>query len=186
MYRCAYWIPRSGDGASQQRSLPADELVWSPRWRHIGDSGHLGYTRLDITTIIQLVVLTADVFNFFSLFPVVSYGNQQLLNFRIGTLRVLLSQISTSDTRQDRQSSPFTASSSQRVRGMRNCRASIVAETENPFLMEHQRLYCCLLLRFKKNMLDCLVRSSSDSRSSPRGDESNSPQHSEDSPRAHT
>ena len=24
---------------------------------------------------------------------------------------------------------------------MRNCRASIVAETEKPFLMEHQRLY---------------------------------------------
>ena len=64
--------------------------------------------------------------------------------FRIGALRVLLSQIlnfTTSDTRQDGQSSPFTTSSSQRVRGMRNCRASIVAETEKPFLMEHQRLY---------------------------------------------
>ena len=78
----------------------------------------------------------------------------EISNFRIGTLRVLLSQIlnlTPSDTRQDGQSSPFTASSSQRVRGMRNCRASIVAETEKPFLMEeHQRLYpqhCCLLLR---------------------------------------
>ena len=72
----------------------------------------------------------------------------EVSNFRSGTLRVLLSQLlnfTTSDTRQDRQSSPFTTSSSQRVRGMRNCRASIVAETENPFLMEHQRLvyiYC--------------------------------------------
>ena len=74
-------------------------------------------------------------FDVFSLFPVVSYGNQ---HFRIGTLRVLLSQIlnfTTSDTRQDGQSPPFTASSSQRVRGMRNCRASIVAETEKPFLI---------------------------------------------------
>ena len=68
-------------------------------------------------------------------------------NFRIGTLRVLLSHIlnlTTSDTRQHGQSYPFTASSSQRVRGMRNCRASIVAETEKPFLMEHQRLYSLL------------------------------------------
>ena len=69
----------------------------------------------------------------------------EISNFRIGTLRVLLSQLlnlTTSDTRQDGQSSPFTASSSQRVRGMRNCRASIiVAETERPFLMDHQRLY---------------------------------------------
>ena len=63
----------------------------------------------------------------------------EISNFRIGTtLRVLLSQIlnfTTSDTRQDGQSPPFTASSSQRVRGMRNCRASIVAETEKPFLI---------------------------------------------------
>ena len=68
-------------------------------------------------------------------------------NFRIGTLRVLLSQIlnfTTSDTRQDGQSSPFTTSLSQRVRGMRNCRAYIVAETEKLFLMEHQRLYSLL------------------------------------------
>ena len=80
-----------------------------------------------------------DVFSFF---PFVSYGNQQ---FQKGTLRVLLSQIlnfTTSDTRQDGQSSPFTTSSSQRVRGMGNCWDSIVAETEKkPFLMEHQRLY---------------------------------------------
>ena len=72
----------------------------------------------------------------------------EISNFRIGTLRVLLSQIlnlMTSDTRQDGQSSPFTASSSQRMRGMRNCRASIVAETEKPFLMEHQRLHPLLL-----------------------------------------
>ena len=65
--------------------------------------------------------------------------------FRIGTLCVLLSQIlnlTTSDTRQDGQSSPFTASSLQRVREMSNCcRSSIVAETEKPFLMDHQRLY---------------------------------------------
>ena len=68
----------------------------------------------------------------------------EISNFRIGTLRVLLSQIlnlTTSDTRQDGQSFPFTASSSQRVREMRNCRAYIVAETEKPFLMEHQRLH---------------------------------------------
>ena len=68
----------------------------------------------------------------------------KISNFRIGILRVLLSQIlnlTTSDTRQDGQPSPFTASSSQRVRGMRNCRASIVAETEKPFLLEHQRLH---------------------------------------------
>ena len=65
-------------------------------------------------------------------------------NFRIGTLLVSLSQIlnlTTSDTRQDGQSSPFTTSSSQRVHGMRNCRACIVAETEKPSLMDHQRLY---------------------------------------------
>ena len=71
----------------------------------------------------------------------------EISNFRRGTLRVLLSQIlnfTTSDTRQDGQSSPFTTSSSQRVRGMRNCRASIVAETENLSLMEHQRLYLLL------------------------------------------
>ena len=80
----------------------------------------------------------------FSLFPVVSYVWKSAIYFRIGTPRVLLSQIlnsTTSDTRQDGQSSPFTASSSQRVRGMRKCRASIVAETEKPFLVEHQRLY---------------------------------------------
>ena len=74
----------------------------------------------------------------------------EISSFRIGTLRVLLSQIlnlKTSDTRQDGQSSPFTASSSQRVREMRNCcRASIVAETENPFLMDHQRLYPLLFV----------------------------------------
>ena len=76
----------------------------------------------------------------------------EISNFRVGTLRVLLmSQILTltaSDTRQDGQSSPFTASSSQRVRGMRICGASIVAETEKPFLMEHQRLYPLLLFAF--------------------------------------
>ena len=82
-------------------------------------------------------------FDVFSLFPVVSY-DMEFSNFIIGTLRVLLNQMlnfTTSDTRQDGQSSPFTTISSQRVRGMRNCRASIVAETEKPFLMEHQRLY---------------------------------------------
>ena len=75
-------------------------------------------------------------------------------NFRIGTLRVLLSHIlnlTTGDTRQDGQSSPFTASSSQRVRGMRNCRASIVAETEKRFSWSISAyIHCCLLLRFKK------------------------------------
>ena len=69
----------------------------------------------------------------------------EISNFIKYTFRVLLSQIlnfTTSDTRQDGQSSLFTTSSSQRVRGMRNCRTSIVAETEKPFLMEHhQRLY---------------------------------------------
>ena len=67
----------------------------------------------------------------------------EIRNFRIGTLLVLLSQIltfTTSDTRHDRQSSPFTTSSSQRVHGVRNCRVFIVAETEKPSLMEHQRL----------------------------------------------
>ena len=87
------------------------------------------------------------------------------IDFRIGTLRVLLSQIlnfTTSDTRQDGQPSPFTTSSSQRVRGMRNCWASIVAETENPFLMEHQRLYLPLaavcFLDSRKFTLDCFDR----------------------------
>ena len=73
----------------------------------------------------------------------------EISNFRIGTLRVLLNQISnltTSDTRQDEQSSPFTARSSQRAREMMTCRASIVAETEEPFVMEHQRLYSLSLL----------------------------------------
>ena len=66
-----------------------------------------------------------------------------ITNLRIGTLLAWSSQIlnfTRSDPRQDGQSSPFT-SSSQRVHGMRNCRASIVAETEKPFLTEHQRLY---------------------------------------------
>ena len=109
--------------------------------------------------------------------------------FRISTLRVLLSQIlnfTTSDTRQDGQSSPFTTSSLQRVPRMRNCRASIVADTEKPLLMKHQRLYPLLLLFiFKKNYAG-LFWSSSDPKSSPRGDERNSPHHSEDSPRART
>ena len=69
-------------------------------------------------------------------------------HFRIGTtLFVLLSHIlnfTTSDPRQDGQSSPFTTSSAQKVHGMRNCVASIVAEIENPSLMEHQRLYSLL------------------------------------------
>ena len=68
-------------------------------------------------------------------------------HFRIGTLLVLLSQIlnsTTSDPRQDEQSSPFTTSLSQKVHGMRNCRACIVAETDNLSLMKHQRL-CPLL-----------------------------------------
>ena len=80
---------------------------------------------------------------FFSLFPIVSCGNQQFQN-RCCTTFVLLSQIlnfTTSDPRQDGQSPPFTTSSSQRVHGMRNCRASIAAETEKLSLMEHQRLY---------------------------------------------
>ena len=46
-------------------------------------------------------------------------------------------------------------------------------------------IHCCLLFRFKKKYAG-LFRSSSDSKSSSRGDESNSPQHSEGSPRAHT
>ena len=76
-------------------------------------------------------------------------------HFRIGTLLVLLSQIlnfTTSDPRPDGQSSPFTIPS-QKVHGMRNCRASIVAEIENPSLMEHRRLYplSCLLFRVKKS-----------------------------------
>ena len=50
-------------------------------------------------------------------------------------------ELTTSDPRQDGQSSPFTTSSSQKVHGMRNCRALIVAEIEKPPLMEHQRLY---------------------------------------------
>ena len=85
--------------------------------------------------------LSIVVFMFFICFLLF---RMEISNFRISAARVLLSQISnltTSDTRQDGQSSPFTASSSQRVRGMRNCRASIVAETGKPFLMEHQRLY---------------------------------------------
>ena len=78
----------------------------------------------------------------------------------------------TSEPRLDGQSSPFTASSSQNVHGMRNCRSSIVAETEKPSLTEHQRLYihCCLLVRAKKNHAR-LFRSSSDSKSSRRGGE---------------
>ena len=111
------------------------------------------------------VFLSYRGFGVFSLFPIVSYGNQQLLNSRICTLRVLLSQIlnlTTSDTRKDGQSSPFTASSSQRVRGINNCRASIVAETEKPFLVEHRRLYPLTAVCFSdstKTTLDyCLDR----------------------------
>ena len=65
-------------------------------------------------------------------------------HFRIGTLLVLWSQIlnfTTSDPSQDGQSPPFTTSSSQKVHGMRKCRASIVAEIEKLSLVEHQRLY---------------------------------------------
>ena len=99
-----------------------------------------------------------DVFLCFLLF------RMEIGNFRIGTPRVLLSQIlnlTTSDTRQNGQSSPFTASSSQRVRRMRNCRASIVAKTEKPVLMEHQRLYpltAVCFLNSRKNTLDCFDR----------------------------
>ena len=74
-------------------------------------------------------------------FLLVSYGNQA---FRNSALHVLWSHISNSTTshrRQDGQSSPFTTNSSQKVHGMRNCRASVVAETEKPPLMEHHRLY---------------------------------------------
>ena len=56
----------------------------------------------------------------------------------------LLNQIlnsTTSDPRQDGQSSTFTTSSSQFVHGMRNCRVSVVAETEKTSLMEHRSLY---------------------------------------------
>ena len=115
-------------------------------------------------------------------------------DFRTGTLRVLLGQIlnlTTSDTRQDGQPSPFTASLSQRVRETRNCRGYVVAETEKPFLMGHQRLYPLLfafnsLFIVKNKYAGLPFRSSSDSKSFPRGDESNSTQHSGDSPRAHT
>ena len=81
--------------------------------------------------------------------------------FRIGTLRVLLSQIlnlTTSDTRQDRQSSPFTASLSQRVRGMRTCRASIVAETEKSHGASAPTYTAVFFLDSRKNKLDCLDR----------------------------
>ena len=69
-----------------------------------------------------------------------SFFRMGISHFRIGTLVVLLSQIlnfTTSDPRQDGQSPPFSTSSSQKVHGMRNCRASIVAEIEKPSLMEH-------------------------------------------------
>ena len=75
----------------------------------------------------------------FDVFFFVSHGNQ---SFQISTFLVLLSQIlnsTTSDPRQDGQPPPFTTSS-QKVHGMRNCRASVVAETK-PSLMEHERLY---------------------------------------------
>ena len=65
-------------------------------------------------------------------------------HFRIDTLLVLLSQIlnlTMSDLRQHGQTFPFTTSSLRKVHGMRNCRAYIVAETEKPYLMEHERLY---------------------------------------------
>ena len=84
----------------------------------------------------------------------------EISNLRIGTLRVLLSQIlnlTTSDTRQDGQSYPFTASSSQRVREMRKCRAYIVAETEKPFLMEHQRLYPLLFAFYSREKIRWVV-----------------------------
>ena len=75
---------------------------------------------------------------FFSLF------RMGINRFRIGAVLVLLSQIlnfTTSDPRQDGQSSPFPTSSSQKVHGPRNCRAYIFAEIENHSLIKHQRLY---------------------------------------------
>ena len=48
---------------------------------------------------------------------------------------------STSDPRQDEQLSPFTTSSSQKGNGKGSCWASIVAERNNPSLMEHERQY---------------------------------------------
>ena len=75
------------------------------------------------------VFLSWSVLMFFSLF------RMGISRFRIVTLLVLLSQIlifTTSDPRQDGQSSPFTTSLSQKVRGMRNCRVFIVGEIEKP------------------------------------------------------
>ena len=63
-------------------------------------------------------------------FDVFSLFRMGMIHFRKGTL-VLLSQIlnfTTSDPSQDGQSSPFATSWSQRVHGMKNCKASIVAE----------------------------------------------------------
>ena len=88
---------------------------------------------------------------------------------------LLLSQIlnSTSDSRQDGQSSPFSTSSPTKGHGMRSCRASAVAGREKPSLVEHQRLYPLLLFvlqsREKSRWVVLIV--SSDSKSSPRGDE---------------
>ena len=91
------------------------------------------------TPVVPCVVfLSWLVLMFFSLF------RMGISHFRIGTLLVVsLSQIlnfMTSDPRQDGQSSPFITSSSQNVHGMKNCRASIVAEMEKSSLMGHQRL----------------------------------------------
>ena len=81
-------------------------------------------------------------------FIVFSLFRMGISYFRIDTLLVLLSQIlnfTTSDPRQVGQSSSFTTSSSQKVHGMRNCRAYIIAEIEKSSLMEHQRLYPLLI-----------------------------------------
>ena len=105
--------------------------------------------------------LSIVVSMFFSLFPAVSYGNQQFFQSSRYSFLVLLSQMlnfTTSDTRQDDQSSPFTTSSSQRVHRVRKCRASIVADTEKkPFLMEHQRLYPLLFAFWIQGKLGWIV-----------------------------
>ena len=67
-------------------------------------------------------------------------------HFRIGMVLFLSSlrqilNFTTSDPRQNGQSSPYTTSSLQKVHGMRNCRVSVFAETEKPSLLEHERLH---------------------------------------------
>ena len=119
--------------AGDSYAVPGKVCVVKNKWTKGGFSTGKKENRSCSVRRLSIVVLM-----FFSSF------HMGISNFRIGILLVLSRQIlnfTTSDPRQDGQSSPFTTSSSEKVNRMSNCRASIATETEKPSLMEHQRLH---------------------------------------------